>query len=427
MCTELITDMGKIIKRDRYLQKLIACRHNHMIKIVTGIRRCGKSFLLFEIFTGWLKEQGVDTEHIIHIDLEDRRNKELRDPDKLLEYIDSKLLDDSMHYVMIDEIQNVPEFEDVLNSYLKVKNADIYVTGSNAKFLSKDVITTFRGRGFEIKMFPLSFSEFYSVYDGSGQAAFYDYMVYGGMPQIVFEFSKETKAEYLKSLFTETYIRDIKERYQIKQDEVLGDLLNILSSSIGNLTNPTKLANTFESVEKIKVNRSTLTSYLEYICESFLMEKAVRYDVKGKRYMDTPCKYYYTDLGLRNARLNFRQIEPTHLMENLIYNELRIRGLNVDVGVVPVRKRNDSGTLVQTQYEIDFVCNQGSLRYYIQSAYHMLDDDKVKQEKTSLRNVDDSFKKIVIVSDEISVMRDDDGITTISLFDFLLAENPFEL
>ncbi len=419
--------MERIIKREQYLNKLISCRHNRMIKIVTGIRRCGKSFILFEIFTNWLKEQGVDASHIVHIDLENRRNKSLRDPDRLLEYIDDKLRDDSMHYVMIDEIQNVPEFEDVLNSYLKVKNADIYVTGSNARFLSKDVITTFRGRGLEIKMYPLSFKEYYSVYDGSKQAALYDYMIYGGMPQIVFEPSKENKSDYLKSLFAQTYIRDIKERYQIKQEEVLNDLLNILSSSIGSLTNPSKLVNTFESVEKIKVNRATLTNYLEYICESFLMEKAARYDVKGKRYMDTPYKYYFTDLGLRNARLNFRQVEPTHLMENLIYNELRVRGFNVDVGVVTVRKRNEEGNIAQSQHEIDFVCNQGNNRYYIQSAYRMLDEDKIKQETASLRNVDDSFKKIVIVGDEIPLMRDNNGITTMSIYDFLLAENPFEL
>lgn len=415
------------IKRDQYLEQLINSRHNRMIKIVTGIRRCGKSFLLFELYTQWLKEQGIDNAHIIHIDLEDRRNKALRDPDALLAYIDAHLIDNQMHYIMIDEIQNVPEFEDVLNSYLKIKNADVYVTGSNARFLSKDVITAFRGRGDEIRVYPLSFREFLSVYENDKQAALNDFMIYGGLPQVVLEHSEKEKASYLKSLFTQTYIRDIKERYQIKHDEILNDLLNILSSSIGSLTNPSKLVNSFESVKKVKVNRMTLTNYLEYICDSFLMEKSVRYDVKGKRYMDTPYKFYFTDLGLRNARLNFRQLEPSHMMENIIYNELRIRGYNVDVGVVNIRKRDDAGNIGYAQHEIDFICNQGNKRYYIQSAFRMLDDAKIKQETASLRSVDDSFKKIIIVGDEIPVMRDNDGIAIIGIYDFLLAEKPLEL
>lgn len=415
-----------IIERPLYLAKLIESRHNRRIKILTGIRRCGKSFLLFEIFTGWLKEQGIDDDHIIHIDLEDRRNKLMRDPDRLLEFIDSKLKDDKKHYVMIDEIQHVPEFEDVLNSYLKVENADIYVTGSNSKFLSTDVVTTFRGRGDEIKIYPLSFKEFYSVYEGSKEAALNEFMIYGGLPATIFEKSNERKSEYLKTLFSHTYIRDIKERYNIRNDEVLKDLLNILASSIGGLTNPNKLANTFVSVSHISVSRTTLTNYLDYICESYLVHKAERYDVKGKRYLDTPYKFYFTDLGLRNARLNFRQVEMAHLMENLIYNELLIRGYNVDVGSVVVNKRNGEGKQVQTTYEIDFVCNQGSRRYYIQSAYRMLDEAKIRQETMSLRNVDDSFKKIVIVADDMPVIRTEDGITVIGLYDFLLAENPLE-
>lgn len=419
--------MEKIIQRPLYLQKLIDSRHNGLIKIVTGLRRCGKSYLLFELFTNWLREQGVAAGNIVHIDLEDRRNQSLRDPDRLLAYIDSKLDNEAMHYVMIDEIQNVPEFEDVLNSYLKVKNADIYVTGSNARFLSRDVITTFRGRSREIKVYPLSFKEFYSVYEGSKQAGLFEYLIYGGMPHAVLEKNEAAKAEYLKDLFTETYLRDIKERYHIQNDEVLETLLNILSSSIGCLTNPSRLANSFESVEKIRVSRTTISDYLNYICESFLAEKSARYDVKGNRYFDTPYKYYFTDLGLRNARINFRQVEPSFLMENLIYNELRILGFNVDVGVVTVRKQNKEGNLVQSQHEIDFVCNQGSRRYYIQSAYKMLNEDKIRQETASLRNVADSFKKIIIVGDETPVTRDNHGITTINIFDFLLAENPLEL
>ena len=415
-----------IVERPLYLQKLIDSRFNRRIKILTGIRRCGKSFLLFEIYTRWLRNQGVDENHIIHIDLEDRRNKQLRDPDNLLEYIDSQLVDSSKYYVMIDEIQHVAEFEDVLNSYLKIDNVDVYVTGSNSKFLSTDVITTFRGRGDEIKVYPLSFKEFFSVYEGTKEAALNEYMIYGGLPAVLFEKSAEGKSSYLKSVFAHTYVRDIKERYQIKNDEVLEDLLNVLASSIGGLTNPTKLVNTIESVCHIKVNRTTLNNYLRFICEAYLVTKSERYDVKGKYYLDTPYKFYYTYLGLRNARLNFRQVEMTHLMENLIFNELLIRGFNVDVGSVAVNRRNEDGKQVQSRYEIDFVCNQGSRRYYIQSAYKMINEEKIRQETMSLRHVDDSFKKIVIVADETPVIRTEEGITFMSLFDFLLLENPLE-
>jgi predicted AAA+ superfamily ATPase len=415
-----------IIQRNAYLKQLIDSRHNHLIKIVTGLRRCGKSFLLFEIFTQWLEDNGVPTSHIIHIDLEDRRNRKLHNPDALIEYIDSKLLDNEMHYIMIDEIQYVSEFEDVLNSYLKVKNADVYVTGSNARFLSKDVITTFRGRGDEIRIYPLSFKEFMQIHPGSKQAALNAYLHFGGMPQAVLEPNEAKRSKYLKDLFTATYIRDIIERYNIKQTEVLEDLLNILASAIGGLTNPSKLANTFESVEKNKVSRTTLTSYIEYICDSFLISKAARYDVKGKKYMDTPYKFYYTDLGLRNARLNFRQFEPTHLMENLIYNELLVQGYNVDVGVVTISS-SEQGKRQQRQHEVDFVCNLGSRCYYIQSAYKMLDDDKIKQETASLRGIGDNFKKIVVVGDEMPIQHDSDGITYMSIYDFLLKDNALEL
>ncbi len=416
-----------IIQRPHYLQKLIDCRHNGMIKVVTGIRRCGKSFLLFTLFSDWLKQQGISAQHIIQIDLEDRRNKALRNPDALLNFIDSKIKDESMHYVMIDEVQLVPEFEDVLNSYLKIPNVDVYATGSNARFLSKDVITTFRGRSFEIKVYPLSFREFFSVYQGSEKEAFDEYMTFGGMPQILSFSNPELKSEYLKSLYTETYLRDIKERYQIKNDEDMDNLLDFISSAIGSLTNPTKLANTFETVKKEKISRNTVCSYLEYICESFLAEKALRYDVKGKKYLDTPYKFYFTDLGLRNARLNFRQLEPSHMMENIIYNELRIRGFNVDVGVVPIVRRNEDGKQERVRLEIDFVCNKGSQKYYIQSAYQMLDEQKIKQEEASLRNVDDSFKKIIVVADNIIVRRNEAGITTMGIYDFLLKENSLEL
>ena len=416
-----------IIQRPLYLQKLISRRHNGMIKIVTGVRRCGKSFLLSTLYAGWLREQGVENDHIITINLEDRRNKKLRDPDALLDYIDSKLTDDAVHYIMIDEIQHVNEFEDVLNSYLNMPNADVYVTGSNARFLSKDVITTFRGRGDEIKLYPLSFGEAFPYMDLQKDRALTTYMLFGGLPQVVQKSSEEEKNEYLKGLFTHTYIKDIKERYGIKNTEMLDELLKILASDIGALTNPTKLTNTFESVKHTKVNRMTLTSYLEYICDSFLVEKASRYDVKGKRYIDSPYKYYFTDCGLRNALLNFRQTEPSHLMENVIYNELRVRGFNVDVGVVPVQLRKEDGSRERKQFEVDFVCNMGSRRYYIQSAYRMPDEEKMKQEEASLRNIDDSFKKIIVVGEDTPVLRNEAGITTIGIYDFLLNENSLDL
>ncbi len=398
-----------------------------MIKIITGVRRSGKSYLLFNLFVDWLKDNDIDDSHIIRIDLENRRNRALRNPDILLEHIDSQMNDAETYYILIDEIQLVDEFEDVLNSYLKIENADIYVTGSNARFLSKDVITTFRGRGEEIKVYPLNFREFMSATNKSVELALEEYMTYGGLPQILQYGSEERKSEYLKALFTETYITDIKERYQVKNDEELEILIDIISSGIGALTNPNKLANTFQSERKVKLSDKTIKIYLDYICDSFLVEKAQRYDVKGKKYIDTPYKYYFIDLGLRNARLNFRQLEKSHMMENVIYNELRVRGFNVDVGVVPVFVRDENGKNKRVIYEIDFVCNRGSRRYYIQSAYKLDSEDKIIQEKNSLRNVDDSFKKIVIVGSPILVERDNDGITKISIYDFLLKENSLEL
>ncbi len=405
------------IQRDIYLDKVIESRHNGMIKIITGVRRSGKSYLLFNLFADWLRNNGVSESHIIKIDLEDRRNRALRDPDNLLEYIDSRMQDADMYYILIDEILLADEFEDVLNSYLKIDNADVFVTGSNAKFLSKDVITTFRGRGEEIKVFPLSFSEYMSVCGKSVELGFEEYMTYGGLPQIVEYDSAERKVNYLKSLFTETYLTDIKERYQVKNDEELEILLDIILSNIGGLTNPTKLANTFLSEKKVTLSDKTIKAYLDYICDSFLVEKAQRYDVKGKKYISTPYKYYFIDLGLRNARLNFRQLEKTHMMENVIYNELRIRGFNVDVGIVPVTVRDADGRQRRDSYEIDFVCNKGNQRHYIQAAYRMESEEKIMQEQNSLRNV----------GSPILVERDNSGITTISIYDFLLNPNSLEL
>lgn len=415
------------IKRDLYLQQLIDRRHNGMIKVVTGVRRCGKSYLVFNLFNNYLKSNGVDDKHIIKVNLENRRNKKLRNPDALLEYIDAQLIDQDMYYILLDEVQLVEEFEDVLNSYLDVPNADVYVTGSNARFLSKDVITEFRGRGDEVKIYPLSFAEFMTAFDGSNQLGLDEYMTFGGLPLILSYKTQEQKSAYLKNLFEETYIKDIKERYQIRHEEVFEELLNIISSSIGSLTNPTKLSKTFQSVKHVNVNPETIKYYLEYLCDSFLVSKAMRYDVKGKKYIDTPYKYYFTDMGLRNARINFRQDEKTHLMENVIYNELLIRGFNVDVGVVPVVSRDENGKQVRSQLEIDFVCNQGSKRYYIQSAFRMNDEEKRQNEQASLTKVNDSFKKIIITGEESLVHRNEQGITTMSIYDFLLNPNALEL
>lgn len=416
-----------IIERPIYLRKLISSRLNGMIKIITGVRRCGKSYLLNSIYAPWLIRQGVADSHIISINLEDRRNKSLRDPDALLAYIDSKIIDDATYYVMVDEIQHVPEFEDVLNSYLRMSNVDVYVTGSNARFLSKDVITTFRGRGYEIKVHPLSFSEYFPISGMTPAKALRERMIYGGLPQVVQLGTDEEKSEFLKELMEHTYKRDIVERYNVRNTAVFDDLLNILASSIGGLTNPTKLANTFESVKREKVSNKTISSYIDYMCDSFIMERASRYDIKGKRYIESPFKYYFVDEGLRNARLNFRQIEFIHLLENMIYNELLIRGFNVDVGVVPIHRRTDDNKKVRIQLEVDFVCNLGSRRYYIQSAYRMPDEDKLNQEEASLRNIDDSFKKIIVIGEETPVIRTTSGTTIISIYDFLLKENPLEL
>ena len=415
------------IDRTKYLNELISLRNNGMIKVVTGMRRCGKSYLLFEIFTSFLKEDGVKEDHIISVDLEDFKNKAMRNPENLYAYVESRITDDEMYYILLDEIQMLGEFEDVLNGFLRKPNVDIYVTGSNAKFLSKDIVTEFRGRGFEVKMYPLSFSEFMSAYQGSIQAGFNEYMLYGGLPQILTYKSEEQKVRFLKSLFDETYIKDIKERHGVKKDDDLEELINIMASGIGALTNPNKLANTFKSEKKSSITYDTIKDYIEYLCDSFLIEKATRYDIKGKKYINTPFKYYFSDLGLRNARLNFRQSEKSHLMENLIYNELRIRGFNVDIGVVPVVVKDNDGKQQRLQLEVDFVCNLGSRRYYIQSAFRMETDEKIKQEIASLLKVNDSFKKIIVLGEETPILRDEDGITTISIYDFLIKDNSLEL
>lgn len=411
------------IKRDSHLKRLISAKHNGMIKIVTGVRRCGKSYLLFKLFCDHLNREGVPSERIVKVDLEDRRNKALRDPDALLAYIDSRISGNEMHYVLIDEIQLVPEFEDVLNSYLKLPNVDVYVTGSNSRFLSTDVITEFRGRGYEIRIAPLSFSEFLPAFDGSREEALAEYMTYGGMPKIVDFKEPKEKAEYLKGLFENAYIKDVKERHSIRNDGDLNELIDTIASSIGGLTNPNKLANTFASVKRSKISAHTIKSYLEILQDAFLIEKSLRYDIKGKRYISAPAKYYFCDIGLRNARINFRQHEVSHLMENLVYNELRLRGMSVDVGSVTFNSKNEQGASSRTALEIDFVCNQGSKRCYVQSALRLPSSEKLEQEIRPLKSVSDNFSKFVITEDPIKSYQDENGIVFMNIFEFLLSED----
>ena len=410
-----------IVKRDNLLNKLKIHRNNGMIKIITGMRRCGKSYLLFNLFSEALMAEGVKKDHIIKINLEDRRLKNLRDPDELLHYIDAKIVDQDRYYILLDEVQLVNEFEDVLNSYLHVSNADVFVTGSNAKFLSKDVITEFRGRGDEIRIHPFSFNEFLSTKDPNNHhdELILEYMTYGGLPQVVLMETEKEKKSYLHNLFVHTYLKDIKERYNIKLDNDLEDLVNLLASSIGGLTNPHKIANTFKSVKGSSITQDTVKHYLDYLEDAFLIEKSLRYDIKGKHYIDTPSKFYFEDLGLRNARLNFRQIEETHLMENLIYNELRRCDLSVDVGEVEIKETNREGKTERKRLEVDFVCNQGFRRYYIQSALNISDDEKRENELRSLRKINDSFKKIVIVGGMLAHYQNNEGIEFVSLNDFL--------
>lgn len=415
------------IKRDKYLNDLINRMHNGMIKVVTGIRRCGKSYLLFNIFKNYLLEHGVAASHIITIELDQRKNKKYRDPDTILDYIESLIEDDEQYYIMLDEVQMLQEFEEVLNSLLHIRNADIYVTGSNSKFLSKDVITEFRGRGDEIHIYPLTFKEFMEAYDGDIYRGWAEYVVYGGLPLTVTMKTEEQKINYLTNLFKETYLKDIIERHHIEKPQELEDLVNILASAIGSLTNPPKIEATFKSAIQSTISLNTIRQYIEHLEDAFIINKANRYNVKGRKYIGTPLKYYFEDVGLRNARLGFRQIEETHLMENIIYNELRSRGYTVDVGVVEKRGTDENGKEYKKQLEIDFVANLGSKRYYIQSAFSMPTEEKRIQEKASLVNVNDSFKKIIVVKGVVNVTRDEDGITTMSIYDFLLKENSLEL
>ena len=415
------------IKRDKYLSDLVNRMNNGMIKVVTGIRRCGKSYLIFTIFKNYLKEQGVDEAHIVTIELDQRKDKKYRDPDIILEYIESRITDDEKYYILLDEVQLLKDFEEVLNSLLHIKNIDIYVTGSNSKFLSKDVITEFRGRGDEIHIFPLTFKEFMQAYDGDIYWGWAEYVVYGGLPLTVTMKTEEQKIKYLTNLFEETYLKDIIERHHIEKTQELEDLVNVLASAIGSLTNVPKIEATFRSVIQSNISSNTIRQYIEYLEDAFVINKANRYNVKGRKYIGTPNKYYFEDVGLRNAGLGFRQIEETHIMENIIYNELRSRGYSVDVGVVEKRGKNKDGKEERTYLEIDFIANLGSKRYYIQSAFSMPTEEKRDQEKSSLINVGDSYKKIIIVKDVVNVTRDEEGITTMSIYDFLLKENSLEL
>lgn len=416
-----------IIKRDKYLRELQNRMHNGLVKVITGIRRSGKSYLLFTIFKDYLKSIDVKDDQIIEIELDKRENREYRDPDVILEYIDARLKGSKDYYILLDEVQMLEDFEGVLNSLLRRSNVDIYVTGSNSKFLSKDIITEFRGRGDEVHIFPLSFQEFMQVYENDIYHGWTDYITYGGLPLVATMKTEQQKIRYLTNLFSETYLKDIIERNHIEKTQELEDLINILASSIGSLTNPTKIQATYQSVLHSSLSNNTIKQYIEYLEEAFIISSAHRYDVKGRKYIGTPLKYYFEDIGLRNARLGFRQNEETHLMENVIYNELRSRGYSVDVGVVDVRNRTSSGKHERRKLEIDFVANLGSKRYYIQSAFSIPTQEKREQERASLVGVKDSFKKIILVKDVVNVSQDEEGIMTMSVYDFLMNEDSLYL
>ena len=414
------------IKRDSYLEQLKITQDNGMIKIITGIRRCGKSFLLFVLFKKYLLESGVDHDHIIEIALDGIENEELRDPKKCYRYIKDAMKDEQKYYLLLDEVQFMPRFEEVLNSLLRIGNIDVYVTGSNSKFLSSDIVTEFRGRGDEIRIYPLSFAEFYAVFDGDFDDAWEEYMIYGGLPQVV-KFSVERqKAEYLKNIFNNVYIKDVVERNRIQNVDEINTLVDILASVIGAPTNPTKISNTFKSERGINYSNKTISNHIDYLAEAFLISKAERYDIKGRKYVGANRKYYFSDIGLRNARLNFRQQEPTHIMENIVYNELLIRGYNVDVGIVDVFAKSSEGKKVHKQLEVDFVVNQGSQRYYIQVAYDMTSEEKQTQELNSLRNIPDSFKKLVIVNGTKKPWRNEEGFVIMGMKYFLLNADSLE-
>lgn len=411
-----------IIVRNKYIRQLIENRHNGLVKVITGIRRCGKSFLLFNLFKQQLQKVGVDNDHIIEMAFDDFGNRKYRNPDKFYQYIKSLIKDENMYYILLDEVQMMNEFEDVLNGLLHIPNADVYVTGSNAKFLSKDIITEFRGRGYQIHISPLSFSEFMSVYQGNKEEGWIKYLQYGGLPPVVLQPTAEGKIKLLKDLWKETYLIDILNRNRIKNNAELEELLCMLASGIGGLVNPQKLSNTFKTNKNITIAPATLKNYIDYCSDAFLIEEANRYDVKGRKYIGTPMKFYFSDLGLRNALLNFRQIEKTHLMENAIYCELRRQGFNVDVGVVVFNGKDENGVSFRKQLEVDFVCNKGSRRYYIQSALSLPTPEKMDQETNSLRRIDDGFEKIVIVGEHLVSNHDNNGILFMSIYEFMSKE-----
>lgn len=411
-----------VIERNKYLQELVSCRHNGLVKIITGMRRCGKSFLLFRLFRRFLEDNGVANDHIVEMAFDDYAFKEFRNPDKFYAYVKGRIIDDQPYYILLDEVQMLDEFEDVLNGLLHIPYADVYVTGSNAKFLSKDIITEFRGRGYQIHVSPLSFAEFMSVYEGDREDGWNEYLLYGGLPPVVLLKTEEEKVKLLDSLLAETYIIDVVNRNKIKNDSELNDLFKILASGIGGLTNPQRLSNTFQSVKNVSISPATIKKYIECLSDAFLLESCNRYDVKGRRYIGTPLKYYFSDLGIRNALLGFRQQEKTHLMENAVYNELCARGYSVDVGNVEVNTVDGKGTKVRRMLEVDFVCNRGYKRCYIQSALSLPDREKMQQESASLLRIDDSFMKYVITGDRIKKYQNDDGIVIINVLDFLLDE-----
>ena len=409
-----------IIKREKYLQELISARQNGLVKIITGMRRCGKSFLLFRLFKHFLEDEGVMPDHIIEMAFDDYAFKDFRNPDKFYKYVKGRIVDNQPYYILLDEVQMLGEFEDVLNGLLHISNADVYVTGSNARFLSKDIITEFRGRGYQIHVSPLSFSEFMTVYEGDKVDGWNEYLLYGGLPPVVLLKTEEEKVKLLNSLLTETYMIDIINRNKIKNDAELNDLTKILASGIGGLTNPQRLANTFLSVKNVSISSATIKKYIEYLTDAFLLEVCNRYDVKGRKYIGTPLKYYFSDLGIRNVLLGFRQQEKTHLMENAIYNELRYRGFSVDIGNVEINAVDEMGTKVRRMLEVDFVCNQGYKRCYIQSALSLPDKEKMQQEMASLLRINDSFMKYIITGDNIKKYQNDDGIVLMNVLDFLL-------
>jgi len=417
----------KEINRDLYLNKLISKMNNGMIKVITGLRRSGKSYLLDPIFKNYLLNSGIREDHVIKVELDKRENKKYLDPDNLNEYIKSKIKDKDNYYIILDEIQKVKDFESVLNGFMYERNLDVYVTGSNSKFLSSDIVTEFRGRGDVIKLYPLSFSEFYNAIRGDKRDAFNEYIVYGGMPYTLSNTSDEGKSKYLIDLFENTYTIDIIERNKIQRKDILDNTLNIISGSIGSLTNPKKIADTFNSNGESGVSNVTISSYLDYLIDAFLISKAERYDIKGRKIITTPSKYYFTDIGLRNARLNFREQDEDHLMENIIYNELLIRGYNVDVGVVELFEKDKNSKTIRKHLEVDFVCNLGRKKYYIQSAFSLPNKEKIEQETKSLNNINDSFKKIIIVRDDIKMWQNEDGILIMNIIDFLLNPNSLDL